>query len=181
MRLHRPPGRPAVPLSYRVAPTPIGRLLLVADATGLVRVAFAGTWSPAEIGADWSAGGAIVDAAARELDAYFAGSRRAFAVPRAARGTPFQRRVWDALVAIPYGTTTSYAALARAIGAPAAVRAVGAANGRNPLPIVVPCHRVVGADGSLTGFGGGLALKRRLLALEGAEPGADAGQRRLPL
>jgi methylated-DNA-[protein]-cysteine S-methyltransferase len=101
-----------------------------------------------------------------QLDAYFAGRRRDFDVRLAPEGTPFQLRVWAALCEIPYGETISYAELARRIGNPNAVRAVGAANGRNPLPIVVPCHRVVGADGSLVGFGGGLDVKRALLDLE---------------
>lgn len=102
-----------------------------------------------------------------ELDAYLAGERRAFTVPLAPpAGTPFQLRVWAALERIPYGTTTTYGALAATIGAPLAIRAVGAANGRNPLSILRPCHRVVGAGGALTGYGGGLAAKRALLDLE---------------
>ncbi len=96
------------------------------------------------------------------------GSARAFELPLAPRGTPFQREVWFALATIPYGQTASYAQLAARVDRPAAMRAVGAANGRNPLPIVLPCHRVIGADGSLTGFGGGLPTKRFLLELEGA-------------
>ncbi len=106
-------------------------------------------------------------AAAREqLAAYFAGERTAFELPVAPTGTPFQREVWQALTEIPYGTTCSYGELAQRIGKPAAVRAVGLANGRNPVSIVVPCHRVVGADGSLTGYGGGIERKRFLLDLE---------------
>lgn len=166
-------------MQYRVAATPIGRLLLVADEAGLVRIEFAGRWGPADIGACWRCGGVHVDAADAELRDYFAGTRRAFDVALNPRGTPFQRRVWAALRAIPYGTTTSYRALAQTIGAPEAVRAVGAANGRNPLPIVVPCHRVIGADGRLVGFGGGLPLKRRLLALERASH--DPAGPQLPL
>ena len=99
---------------------------------------------------------------------YFQGTRREFSLPLRPLGTPFRRSVWQALRAIPYGQTISYGDLARRVGNPKAVRAVGQANHHNPLPILIPCHRVVGADGSLTGFGGGLALKRRLLALEGA-------------
>jgi methylated-DNA-[protein]-cysteine S-methyltransferase len=157
-------------MDYAIAATPIGRLLLVANETGLARIEFDGRWSYAELGPGWREGSALLDRARRELDDYFAGTRRGFTLPLAPTGTEFQRRVWNALLEIPYGRVESYAALARRIGAPAAVRAVGAANGRNPLPIVVPCHRVVGADGSLTGFGGGLPLKQRLLALEGADP-----------
>ncbi len=103
-----------------------------------------------------------------ELAQYFAGQRRTFDVPLAPQGTPFQRSVWMALLAIPYGATESYGALAARIGKPAAVRAVGLANGRNPVPILIPCHRVIGADGTLTGYGGGLERKAALLALENA-------------
>ena len=103
-----------------------------------------------------------------ELLEYFRGKRRAFDLPLDPRGTPFQRRVWEALAAVPYGETVTYGALARRAGSPKAVRAVGQANHRNPLPILLPCHRVVGADGSLTGYAGGLELKRFLLDLEGA-------------
>ena len=103
-----------------------------------------------------------------QLDEYFAGARRKFDLPLAPRGTPFQLKVWRELRKIPYGRTITYATLARRAGNEAACRAVGAANGRNPLPIVVPCHRVLGSDGSLTGFGGGIDAKRALLQLEGA-------------
>jgi methylated-DNA-[protein]-cysteine S-methyltransferase len=102
----------------------------------------------------------------RELDRYFAGKLTAFTVPTAAQGTPFQRAVWAALSKIPYGATRTYAQQAAAIGRPKAVRAVGAANGKNPISIIVPCHRVIGADGCLTGFGGGLPRKQALLDLE---------------
>jgi methylated-DNA-[protein]-cysteine S-methyltransferase len=108
----------------------------------------------------------VLDRAARELDEYLAGTRRSFDLPLAPRGTPFQRAVWEALTAIPYGTTATYAQLATAVGRPAAVRAVGQANGRNPIAVVVPCHRVVGADGSLTGYAGGTDRKAALLDLE---------------
>lgn len=101
-----------------------------------------------------------------QLTAYFSGKRRSFELRLAPRGTAFQRQVWQALTRIPYGETTTYAAIAHAIGRPKAVRAVGAANGKNPLSIVVPCHRVIGRDGTLTGYAGGLPSKRRLLELE---------------
>jgi O-6-methylguanine DNA methyltransferase len=101
-----------------------------------------------------------------QLEAYFDGTRRSFDLTLDARGTPFQRSVWDALVAVGYGETASYGDIARAIGKPAAVRAVGAANGKNPLPIIVPCHRIIGSDGTLTGYGGGVELKQQLLAFE---------------
>ncbi|TWF82945.1 methylated-DNA--[protein]-cysteine S-methyltransferase [Kitasatospora viridis] len=107
--------------------------------------------------------------AADQLAAYFAGELREFELPLAPHGTPFQQRVWEQLRRIPYGETRSYGELALALGAPNASRAVGLANGRNPIGVIVPCHRVVGADGSLTGYGGGLPRKRMLLALEGAD------------
>lgn len=108
----------------------------------------------------------VLAEAERQLDAYFAGDLRRFDLPLDLAGTKFQRRVWSELLKIPYGETRSYSQLACALGTPAAVRAVGAANGANPVPIVVPCHRVIGASGKLVGYGGGLPLKRRLLALE---------------
>ena len=104
--------------------------------------------------------------AADQLRAYFAGELREFDLPLAPRGTPFQLSVWDAVSAIPYGSTATYAEIGAAIGRPSACRAVGAANGRNPLPLIVPCHRVIGAAGALTGYGGGLERKRSLLDLE---------------
>jgi methylated-DNA-[protein]-cysteine S-methyltransferase len=106
--------------------------------------------------------------AADQLRAYFAGERREFDIPLAPRGTEFQRRVWDAVSEIPYGATASYSEIAAEVYTPAACRAVGAANGRNPLPVIVPCHRVIGAAGALTGYGGGLDRKRSLLDLEAA-------------
>ena len=108
----------------------------------------------------------IIDATRKQLDGSFAGKRRTFDIPLAPRGTAFQTRVWSALTKIPYGETKSYGAIAATIGSPKAVRAVGAANGRNPIPIIIPCHRVIGANGSLTGFGGGMAWKELLLDLE---------------
>lgn len=156
---------------YTHMDSPVGVLLLAADDDGLRLIEFASPRHPATRGHDWREGSNDVLAETRaQLGAYFDGSRRAFALPLAPRGTPFQRDVWRALQRIPYGATISYAQLATSIGKPSAMRAVGAANGRNPLPIVVPCHRVIGADGSLTGFGGGLPTKQFLLALEGALP-----------
>ena len=110
--------------------------------------------------------------AAEQLHAYFAGRRRQFELPLAPQGTEFQRAAWQALAKIPYGETRSYAQQAAGLGRPAATRAVGAANGRNPLPIVLPCHRVIGANGALTGFGGGIEVKRWLLARFSAQPSA---------
>jgi methylated-DNA-[protein]-cysteine S-methyltransferase len=104
---------------------------------------------------------------AKQLAEYFSGKRTVFALDLAPRGTPFQLAVWNALLEIPYGDTISYAELARRIGKPSAVRAVGAANGANPIPIIIPCHRVIGSNGTLTGYGGGIERKQWLLALEG--------------
>jgi methylated-DNA-[protein]-cysteine S-methyltransferase len=160
-------------LSETFVPSPLGPLRLVASDTALVAIHF--PEPEPEPGLDRATVATpaptrhpILDLAARELAEYFAGDRHAFTIPLAAAGTPFQRAVWAALAAIPYGELRSYAQIAAAIGRPRAVRAVGAANGRNPLPIVVPCHRVIGADGTLTGFGGGLPAKRWLLDHERA-------------
>ena len=108
----------------------------------------------------------LMQQAVRELGEYFNGDRRVFTLPLAPQGTPFQHSVWEALQKIPYGTTCSYGEIAAAIGNPKASRAVGMANNRNPLPILIPCHRVIGADGRRVGYGGGLDIKRKLLALE---------------
>ena len=143
--------------------SPIGPLTLVSDGDGLVGVHFEGWMLPA---AAVNKSDAVLARTARQLDAYFAGQLRTFDLPLAPTGTPFQQRVWSALREIPFGETRSYGQLAKAIGKPSAMRAVGAANGRNPIAIVVPCHRVIGADGSLTGFGGGIERKRFLLSLE---------------
>jgi len=144
--------------------TPIGELLLVSDGEALTAVQFddGRRGSPTPGGAD----DPVLAEAAAQLRAYFAGERTAFDLPLRAAGTPFEQGVWDELRRIPYGETTSYGELAARVGEPSAARAVGRANGRNPIPIIVPCHRVIGADGSLTGFGGGLECKRALLDLE---------------
>lgn len=146
--------------------TPIGSLLLLADEDGLREIRF-----PVEGGhrieAEWTRGGALLEEAARQLTDYFAGERREFDLPLAPEGTGFMKTVWMELRRIPFGQTLSYGELARRLGRPGAARAVGTANRRNPLPICVPCHRVVGSDGSLTGFAGGLETKRRLLEHEG--------------
>jgi methylated-DNA-[protein]-cysteine S-methyltransferase len=139
--------------------TPIGRLWLVRDEYGLSRVEFAGPERA-------RSRDGLLREAADQLHAYFARELERFELPLSPGGTDFQRRVWAAVAAIPYGATTTYAALAASLGNPAACRAVGAANGRNPLAIVVPCHRVVGSAGALTGYGGGLERKRALLDLE---------------
>ena len=141
--------------------TPIGTLWLSRDEHGLSRVDFDGRRGAR------SADPLLVEAEA-QLHAYFTGERQTFELPLSPRGTDFQRRVWTAVGAIPYGETTTYSALAAAVGRPRAWRAVGAANGRNPLPVLVPCHRVLDAAGALTGYGGGLVRKRALLDLERA-------------
>lgn len=147
--------------------SPVGRLLLAGDGDGLIQVGFQSGPRPLRPADGWIVDGTPFRAAVTQLEEYFAGKRRRFELPLAPRGTEFQRQVWRALTEIPYGKTISYGELARRIDKPSASRAVGLANGANPLPIIVPCHRVIGADGSLTGFGGGLPIKRRLLALEG--------------
>jgi methylated-DNA-[protein]-cysteine S-methyltransferase len=154
-------------LARRRVPSPLGDLQLYSDGSHVVKIGFPGeALEAAREGND-----PVLEACAGQLAEYFRGDRRRFDLPLAPRGTDFQREVWRALADIPYGETRSYSEIARAIGRPRAVRAVGAANGRNPLPIVVPCHRVIGSDGSLTGFAGGLSAKTCLLELEGALSG----------
>lgn len=163
-------------LYYDTLASPVGPLRLIADELGLRRICFQRErHARPEDGLGQHAPSKLAFART-QLEEYFSGTRRAFDLPLRPRGTPFQLSVWEALCAIPYGDTWSYADLAAHIGKPSAMRAVGAANGRNPLPIVVPCHRVIGRDGSLVGFGGGLEIKARLLALE-RRPGDrfDAG------
>lgn len=154
--------------------SPVGPLLLAASDAGMHAIEFHESRHPARRGDDWLEGShPLLRRAQAQLEEYFQGRRHGFDLPLAPRGTDFQQTVWRALATIPYGQTASYAQLAERIGRPTASRAVGAANGRNPLPIVLPCHRVIGADGSLTGFGGGLPTKRFLLELEGALPRTD--------
>lgn len=156
----------ATDIWYDEVPTPIGRLRLVADAQGLREVWFETGRHRKALQPDWRLVPERLAEPRRQLEEYFAGERTAFDLDLHPIGTPFQRAVWTELGRIPYGVTISYAELARRIGQPLAVRAVGAANGRNPLPIVLPCHRVIGSNGSLTGFGGGLPTKRFLLSME---------------
>ena len=151
--------------------SPVGPLFLAADEDGLRAIEFHDNRHSVKRDGAWREGdNAVLRNAAKQLDEYFAGKRRDFDLPLSPHGTEFQRGVWKTLATIPYGETISYAQLAQRVGKPNASRAVGAANGRNPLPIVLPCHRVIGADGSLTGFGGGLPTKQFLLKLEGALP-----------
>lgn len=151
-----------------VYPSPVGPLTLISDEGALIGCYFA-NHEPPEAKTAKRARDVVLDQARKELDEFFAERRTKFTVPVAPRGTEFQRKVWKALQSIPHGRTVSYGHIAQNIGAPAAVRAVGAANGRNPICIIIPCHRVIGADGSLTGFGGGLNRKRFLLGLERGE------------
>lgn len=147
--------------------SPVGPLTLISDGAALTHLEFENpryAYNPAPPGDD-----KILRQAQRELDAYFAGKLKAFTVPVAPQGTAFQRKCWAALQKIPYGATRSYGQQAQAIGSPKAVRAVGLANGRNPISIIIPCHRVIGANGSLTGYGGGMDRKKTLLDLEQGE------------
>jgi len=153
-------------INYHLLDTPLGTLQLVSNGEHLQKIHFPGMHSTT-YGTEQRID-AVLSACVDQLTEYFAGKRRDFDLPLRAGGTEFQQQVWSALVDIPYGELRSYQDIANAIGKPKAVRAVGAANGRNPLPIVVPCHRVIGSDGSLTGFAGGLAMKTQLLTLEGA-------------
>lgn len=148
--------------------SPIGRLLLTCDGTALTGL-YMEPSRKAQSTDSWAEDAAALPLAAalRQLNEYFAGTRRTFDLPLRLAGTAFQQRVWRELTEIPYGETWSYGQLARRIGKPNASRAVGLANGRNPVSILVPCHRVIGADGSLTGYGGGLERKQWLLAHEG--------------
>ncbi|MGH9380149.1 MAG: methylated-DNA--[protein]-cysteine S-methyltransferase [Thermoanaerobaculia bacterium] len=165
-------------LYARVLDTPVGSMLaMVREDSALVALPFLAAAGDAESVAAELAPGAILifddarcEPVARQLAEYFAGRRRHFDLTLAPEGTGFQRDVWRALTGIPYGRTVSYGELARRLSRPDASRAVGRANGANPIPVVVPCHRVVGADGDLTGYGGGLDRKRFLLGLEGALP-----------
>lgn len=154
---------------YRYHDSPIGRLLLAADEIGLQKLLMDIDDKPWHIGEHWSRAADELDEVCRQLDEYFSGRRQRFELPLAPQGTAFQQAVWQALQTIPYGRTSCYSALAAEIARPKAVRAVGAANGANPIAIIIPCHRVIGRDGSLTGYAGGLTRKALLLKLEGAQ------------
>jgi len=155
---------------YSHVNSPVGPLLAAVSDRGLAALEF----GRGQIPAGWVESDEKTAPYVRQLKEYFAGRRRQFDLPLDLRGTDFQKRCWRELLKIPYGETRSYADIARAIGNPAAVRAVGLANGQNPIAIIVPCHRVIGSDGSLTGYGGGLETKRKLLELEGALSGSLA-------
>ena len=151
---------------YTIFDSPIGELLAVGDGASLTRLHMQGGRTRATIDPSWRRDDSAFTDVRSQLDEYFAGTRRSFELPLAMSGGAFELRVWDELLAIPYGETSSYGEIAERIGNPGAARAVGLANGRNPIAVIVPCHRVIGADGSLTGYGGGLERKRALLDLE---------------
>ncbi len=151
---------------YTTIESPIGELMLAGDGEALHHLSMQGGRRPLRADAAWTRDDGAFDNLIGQLEEYFAGARQTFTVPLSLTGNPFEQRVWRALLEIPYGETTSYGEIARGIGSPDAPRAVGLANGRNPVALIVPCHRVIGADGSLTGYGGGLERKRLLLDLE---------------
>src|SRR4051794_935135 len=153
---------------YDYLQTPHGRMLLVSSARGLAGVYFVGQKHYPKLDAAWRRDPLAVKQAKRELGEYFAGKRKRFEVALAADGTPFQRAIWREIAKVAPGQTITYAELARRAGYPGSARAAGAATGRNPLGIMVPCHRIVGTNGSLTGYAGGLARKKAFLALEAA-------------
>lgn len=146
--------------------SPIGPLLLASDEAGLRGIYFANGKHAAKPDPEWQEDPTPLKEGIRQLRAYFAADLEAFDLPLAPQGTPFQLKVWKLLCEIPYGETISYGELARRAGNPKASRAVGLANGSNPIPIIIPCHRVIGSNGKLTGYGGGLPIKEKLLALE---------------
>lgn len=155
---------------YCTISAPIGELLLAGTEDALHKIHFQSGPHPLHPEPHWQLSEKPFRETIRQLKAYFAGRLTDFDLPLLPEGTAFQRKVWRALQTIPYGRTISYGDLARRIRQPTASRAVGAANGQNPIPVIIPCHRVIGANGSLTGFGGGLPIKRQLLALEGCLP-----------
>lgn len=166
----------AIPYADTTVATPIGSLRLVAGERGLVAIDWhASREKHDSSGACKASGHPVLRDAERQLHEYFDGRRKVFALPLDFRGTEFQKRVWLELLDIPFGQTRSYGEIAARLGNPKAVRAVGAANGRNPIPIVAPCHRVIGASGDLVGFGGGLDLKARLLDFERGALAFDFG------
>ena len=151
---------------YWISPSPVGRLLLVGNPDGLQALQFQDGAHPLDIQPTWTQSRKPFRAVLEQLEEYFDGSRTRFQITLNLQGTPFQRHVWKALQRIPYGRTVSYGEIAQQVGSPKASRAVGAANGQNPVSIIVPCHRVIGSNGKLVGYGGGLPIKTALLALE---------------
>lgn len=154
-------------MNYSVMDSPLGPVLVAGDENGLRRIVFLDSEETVRLEPEWIADDGPLRPALDQLTRYFDGGLKTFDLPLSPIGTAFQRRVWELLRDIPYGATESYGQLARRLGRPTAARAVGAANASNPLPIVIPCHRVVGGDGALTGYRGGLRFKKALLELEG--------------
>jgi len=153
-------------VTYYVLDSPVGSLTLVADEAGVRQINFPQNGKPSAPDSGWHEDASALRETIRQLRAYFAGEIESFDLPLAPAGTTFQQKVWSDLRKIPYGETISYGELAKRIDNPKASRAVGLANGSNPIPIVIPCHRVIGSNGKLTGYGGGLPIKEKLLALE---------------
>ena len=151
---------------YSHIASPIGLLFVTLEQDHLTNVCIFQQKRTVEVQPEWISSGRHFRSLTRQLNEYFLGKRRSFDIPIRFSGTDFQQLVWKELINIPYGTTTSYGELARRIGNPKAVRAVGMANGQNPIPIIIPCHRVIGSNGKLTGFGGGVHNKAMLLSLE---------------
>ncbi len=151
---------------YCIIKSPVGKLLLAGHAQALTHISFQEGRHPIKPDRRWRYSKLPFHQSIRQLQEYFSGKRKTFRVRLAPTGTPFQLKVWQALRAIPYGHTTSYGHIAKTIGNPRAARAIGAANGQNPLSIIVPCHRVIGSNGKLVGYGGGLPIKEALLAHE---------------
>jgi methylated-DNA-[protein]-cysteine S-methyltransferase len=154
------------PLIYTTIDSPIGELLLLSDGEALRGLYMQDGRKPATISPSWVCSTEPFAVVTEQLNEYFAARRTVFDIPLTLAGAPFEREVWHALEEIPYGETVSYGEIARRVSQPSAARAVGLANGRNPIAVIVPCHRVIGADGTLTGYGGGLERKRLLLELE---------------
>ena len=152
---------------YTMMDSPFGPVCLAGTEQGLMRVDFQGGDRPVQPAPAWQEDTGLLDSAKHQLQEYFQGQRQSFTLPLAPPGTPFQQRVWQELQRIPFGTTLTYRELAQCLGMPQAARAVGHANGRNPLAIVIPCHRLIGSDGHLRGYAGGITLKQRLLQHEG--------------
>ena len=151
---------------YSHLTSPVGTLLLVSGEAGLARISFPRNGHPSQPQTEWQRDDTALREVSSQLRAYFAGELESFHLKLAPDGTSFQKRVWKELLKIPYGETISYGQLARRMGNPNASRAVGLANGSNPIPIIIPCHRVIGSNGKLTGYGGGLPVKEKLLGLE---------------
>jgi methylated-DNA-[protein]-cysteine S-methyltransferase len=162
-----PTKEPTV-IHWEEADSPLGPFLLAGDGRVVVRVSLPGCWAKEDVPGAWKYAPGALTAARTQLDEYFDGTRQRFDLDFVPSGTAFQRSVWRSLQDIPYGTTASYTDVATAVGNPRATRAVGLANNRNPVALMIPCHRVIGADGSLTGYGGGLAMKSWLLEHERA-------------